>query len=263
MVITAARPGQFVGHADRSDLDRVGRGEIEEPSERVGELARGAPPDRVDPAAGGRGDRSAAPGAAAARSRSACTLRIGSPRAEFCQMEIVRGAIPGAGASQRLPRLIGFGRAAEMILTRRFYRRAGGEGDWAAECAPRRSRLSASGARMGGRAGGASPPVAPLSLPSARSTRGASFPLLDALEHEQRLFLDVFSPLRTVAGDETGRVQGAALCAARRERRGERRPPEGHRRSRIPRPARIPFVIPGQWRGDEQVASARRGGQVD
>lgn len=49
----------------------------------------------------------------------ACTMRVGTGRAEFVLREIARGAIPGAGATQRLPRLVGAGRAAEIIMSAR------------------------------------------------------------------------------------------------------------------------------------------------
>lgn len=49
----------------------------------------------------------------------ACTMRVGTTRAEFVLREIARGAIPGAGATQRLPRLVGAGRAAEIIMSAR------------------------------------------------------------------------------------------------------------------------------------------------
>jgi 2-oxoglutaroyl-CoA hydrolase len=45
-----------------------------------------------------------------------CDLRICSHRAEFALPEITRGQMPGSGGSQRLPRLIGWSRAKEMIL---------------------------------------------------------------------------------------------------------------------------------------------------
>jgi enoyl-CoA hydratase len=47
----------------------------------------------------------------------ACTLRIASDRARFGQPEVNLGVIPGYGGTQRLPRLIGKGKALEMMLT--------------------------------------------------------------------------------------------------------------------------------------------------
>ena len=47
----------------------------------------------------------------------ACTLRVASAKARMGQPEVKLGIIPGAGGSFRLPRLVGMGRAMEMILT--------------------------------------------------------------------------------------------------------------------------------------------------
>jgi enoyl-CoA hydratase len=47
----------------------------------------------------------------------ACTLRIAADTAKFGQPEINLGLIPGYAGSQRLPRLVGRGRALELLLT--------------------------------------------------------------------------------------------------------------------------------------------------
>ena len=49
----------------------------------------------------------------------ACDIRIASENAVFAQPEVSLGIPPGWGGSQRLPRLVGPGMAAEMILTGR------------------------------------------------------------------------------------------------------------------------------------------------
>jgi enoyl-CoA hydratase/carnithine racemase len=50
----------------------------------------------------------------------ACDLRIAAEDAQFGQPEILLGIIPGAGGTQRMPRLIGAGRAKELIYSGRF-----------------------------------------------------------------------------------------------------------------------------------------------
>ena len=47
----------------------------------------------------------------------ACHIRIASENAKFGQPEVTLGLIPGYGGTQRLPRLVGKGRALELILT--------------------------------------------------------------------------------------------------------------------------------------------------
>lgn len=49
----------------------------------------------------------------------ACDIRIASENARFGQPEVKLGLVPGFGATQRLPRIVGAGRALDMILTNR------------------------------------------------------------------------------------------------------------------------------------------------
>ena len=190
VVITGARPGHFVGRADRGDLDRVVRGEIDSEEftlwlsalRRIETIPQPVVAAIDGPAWGG-----------GCEIALACTLRIGSPGAEFCQMEILRGAIPGAGASQRLPRLIGFGRAAEMILTGRsidaLEAKEMGLLNAIIDGTDFRAEALAWAAEIAGRR------RASLVAAKRALNEGRELPLLEALEHEQRLFLDVFAGL--------------------------------------------------------------------
>lgn len=45
-----------------------------------------------------------------------CDMRFATPDAIFCQPEVALGIIPGGGGTVRLPRLVGRGRALEVIL---------------------------------------------------------------------------------------------------------------------------------------------------
>lgn len=49
----------------------------------------------------------------------ACDIRVASENAKFGLTETSLGIIPGAGGTQRLPRLVGKGRAKELIFTAR------------------------------------------------------------------------------------------------------------------------------------------------
>ena len=49
----------------------------------------------------------------------AATLRVAGPNAKFGLPEVKIGLIPGAGGTQRLPRLVGRGRALDIMLTAR------------------------------------------------------------------------------------------------------------------------------------------------
>ena len=47
----------------------------------------------------------------------ACTMRIAVEAAKFGQPEVALGLLPGGGGTQRLPRLVGKGRALQIILS--------------------------------------------------------------------------------------------------------------------------------------------------
>jgi enoyl-CoA hydratase/carnithine racemase len=47
----------------------------------------------------------------------ACTIRVATADAKFGQPEVKLGVLPGGGGTQRLPRLVGKGRALQLILS--------------------------------------------------------------------------------------------------------------------------------------------------
>ncbi len=47
----------------------------------------------------------------------ACTIRLATESARFGQPEVKLGVLPGGGGTQRLPRLVGKGRALQLILS--------------------------------------------------------------------------------------------------------------------------------------------------
>jgi enoyl-CoA hydratase len=49
-----------------------------------------------------------------------CDLRVAGEGSKFGQPEVALGIIPAAGGTQRLPRLVGLGRAKELVLTGRI-----------------------------------------------------------------------------------------------------------------------------------------------
>src|SRR5688572_20485986 len=117
VVLTGGVPGYFVAHADLDDLTKIGKGE----------------PVEGDPGSWGRTltliESMAQPVIAAINGQAwgggcelalACTIRLAAASAHLGQPEVNVGIIPGAGGTQRLPRLIGPGRAADLILSGRI-----------------------------------------------------------------------------------------------------------------------------------------------
>jgi enoyl-CoA hydratase len=117
LVLTGGVDGYFVAHADVEDLAKLGAGEPVEGDpgswSRAFALLEAMPQPvvaAVDGQAWGGGSELC----------WACTTRVASAAATFGQPEVLVGIIPGAGGTQRLPRLIGAGRAAELILSGRI-----------------------------------------------------------------------------------------------------------------------------------------------
>lgn len=114
LVLTGGVPDYFVAHADTEDLAALGRGEEVEgdPGSWTRALALiESMPQPVVAAVNGQ-----AWGGGCELSL-ACTMRVAAESAHFAQPEVAVGIIPGAGGTQRLPRLIGLGKAAELVLS--------------------------------------------------------------------------------------------------------------------------------------------------
>ena len=115
IVITSAIPGFFAAGADVKHMSAVDGEEFSAYGDALrGVLDRLADPERISIAAveglalGGGLELA-----------MACTMRVSGKRARFGLPEVKLGLIPGAGGTQRLPRLVGRGRALDIMLTAR------------------------------------------------------------------------------------------------------------------------------------------------
>ena len=116
VMLTGGVDGYFIAHADLDDLARLARGE--DVGGDLGawtkalHLLENMPQPTVaaiDGQAWGGGCETAL----------ACTMRSASERSHPGQPEVVVGIIPGAGGTQRLPRLVGRALGAELCLSGR------------------------------------------------------------------------------------------------------------------------------------------------
>ena len=116
LVIASDVPGWFVLHGDLEDLIKLGRGDSFDGDAlswpRTLSLFESMP-QIVVAAINGRA------GGGGLEMTLACTLRVVGPRARLSFVEVALGLIPGGGGTQRLPRQIGPGRTAELILSGR------------------------------------------------------------------------------------------------------------------------------------------------
>jgi enoyl-CoA hydratase len=115
LVITGAGDKAFVAGADISELRTLGAVEAKEFAlrgqavfNRIGRLAKPTVAAVNGFALGGGCELA-----------MACHIRIASSNAVFGQPEVKLGLIPGYAGTQRLPRLVGRGRALEILLTGR------------------------------------------------------------------------------------------------------------------------------------------------
>jgi enoyl-CoA hydratase/carnithine racemase len=116
VVLQSDNPDFFIAHFDvEAIIDYDADGEADRPSSiggfnRMCEAFRTMPKATICKIAG----RVGGGGSELALS---CDMRFGARgRAVVNQMEVPIGILPGGGGTQRLPRLVGFGRALEMIL---------------------------------------------------------------------------------------------------------------------------------------------------
>lgn len=116
IVLASAHEKYFVSHADLDDLERVATGKPvagERSAWRTTPAIIETIPQPVIAAVNGQA------WGGGTELALACSLRVAAPGATFGLPEIAVGMVPGAGGTQRLPRLIGTGRALELILSGR------------------------------------------------------------------------------------------------------------------------------------------------
>lgn len=116
----------------------------------------------------------------------ACDLRIASERAGFGQTEINIGLIPGGGASQRLPRLVGPGAAMRLALTGDTIDAHEAHRIGLVDEVVPHPRLAARTSEIAGRI--ASKPAGAVRLAKAAVKAAARLPLDEGTRYEQALF---------------------------------------------------------------------------
>lgn len=121
----------------------------------------------------------------------ACDLRVATNEARLGLPEITLGVFPGAGGTQRLPRLVGAGRAKELIFTGRPL--AGPQAHELGLVEVLTSDADALGAALELADRIAAGPVVAQSLAKEAIDRGASLPLQQGLALERELFLQALT----------------------------------------------------------------------
>ena len=113
VILTGVGDKAFIAGADISELSKVTAVEAEK-SSRFGQAVLDLIENLGKPVIAAINGYALGGGCEIAM---ACTLRIASENAKFGLPEVKLGLVPGGGGTQRLPRLIGKGRALHLILS--------------------------------------------------------------------------------------------------------------------------------------------------
>ena len=113
IILTGAGDKAFIAGADISELARVTAFEAEQ-SSRFGQEVLDLIENLGKPVVAAVNGFALGGGC---ETTLACTIRIAVENARFGQPEVKLGLVPGGGGTQRLPRLIGKGRALQLILS--------------------------------------------------------------------------------------------------------------------------------------------------
>src|SRR6266853_6423212 len=113
VILTGAGDKAFIAGADISELAQVSAVEAEK-SSAFGQDVLNAIENLGKPVIAAVNGFALGGGCETAM---ACTIRIAAENAKFGQPEVKLGVIPGYGGTQRLPRLVGRGRALQLILS--------------------------------------------------------------------------------------------------------------------------------------------------
>jgi enoyl-CoA hydratase/carnithine racemase len=113
VILTGAGDKAFIAGADISELAHVSAVEAEK-SSRFGQEVLDLIESLGKPVVAAINGFALGGGCETAM---ACTIRIAVDTAKFGQPEVTLGLVPGGGGTQRLPRLVGKGRALQLILS--------------------------------------------------------------------------------------------------------------------------------------------------
>jgi enoyl-CoA hydratase/carnithine racemase len=113
VILTGAGDKAFIAGADISELAKVTAFEAEQ-SSRFGQDVLDLIENLGKPVVAAINGFALGGGCETAL---ACTIRIAVESAKFGQPEVKLGLLPGGGGTQRLPRLVGKGRALQLILS--------------------------------------------------------------------------------------------------------------------------------------------------